>query len=40
MNGVIELANLYLMSQSRPKNLALYPVFDVQLQWLGESPFI
>ncbi|KAI2613392.1 alkaline phosphatase-like protein [Hypoxylon sp. NC1633] len=32
--GVINLANLYLMSQSKPKNLVLYPIFNFQLQWL------
>ncbi|KAI1773057.1 alkaline-phosphatase-like protein [Hypoxylon cercidicola] len=37
MNGALELANLYLMLQSRPKNLALYPIFDLQLQWFLHS---
>ncbi|XXH00895.1 hypothetical protein Hte_007246 [Hypoxylon texense] len=37
MTGALELANLYLMLQSRPKNLALYPIFDLQLQWFFHS---
>ncbi|KAI1762470.1 alkaline phosphatase-like protein [Hypoxylon sp. FL1150] len=37
MNGALELANIYLMLQSRPKNLILYPIFDLQLQWFLHS---
>ena len=34
MGGVVELANFYIRSQTRPKNLALYSIFDLQLTWL------
>lgn len=34
MMRVVELINLYLRSQSRPKNLALFLIFDYQLQVL------
>ncbi|KAF1832636.1 alkaline phosphatase-like protein, partial [Decorospora gaudefroyi] len=32
--GVVELAALYLRSLTRPKYLVLYPIFDLQYQWL------
>lgn len=34
MIGIVELVNLYLRSLSRPQNLVLYQIFDVQLRWL------
>ncbi|KAI1662856.1 alkaline-phosphatase-like protein [Daldinia decipiens] len=41
MTRVIELVNVYLISQSRPKNLSLFLIFEYQLQVLlmmGLSP--
>ena len=33
--GVLQLANLYLRCQTRPKNLVLHYTFDRQLRWIG-----
>ncbi|KAF2027683.1 hypothetical protein EK21DRAFT_114619 [Setomelanomma holmii] len=35
--GIVELANLYLRSLARPEHLVLFPIFDLQLQWLSSS---
>ncbi|KAI1381950.1 alkaline phosphatase-like protein [Hypoxylon crocopeplum] len=34
MIGIVELANLYLRSLTRPQNLVLYQIYDLQLRWL------
>nr|FAA01290.1 TPA: GPI-ethanolamine phosphate transferase homolog [Colletotrichum incanum] len=31
--GIVQLASLYLRTQTRPKNLVLFALFDLQLQW-------
>ena len=38
MIGIVELVNLYLRSLSRPQNLVLYQIFDLQLRWLRKFP--
>ncbi|GES58558.1 transferase [Aspergillus terreus] len=32
--GIVELANVYLRAQARPKSLILFLIFDLQLHWL------
>nr|QSQ85905.1 GPI-ethanolamine phosphate transferase [Preussia typharum] len=35
--GIVELVNLYLRSLTRSEHLVLFPIFDLQLQWLLSS---
>lgn len=40
MVGIVELAALYLRSLTRPEYLVLFPIFDLQLQWLCKSDIL